>query len=409
MKKSVGYPLPLGVSERNDEMNFSVSVESGTRCSLCFFKKGAEFPKVEIDMPEEDAVGEVRFLAVPKASVKGMEYCYRVNGRYIEDSYAKQISCGEYGYRGLIVNEEYDWEGDRPLRIPNHEVVAYNIHVKGFTKHSSSKVKKKGTFAGVIEKIPYLQELGVNQIHCMPVYCFKTSEKYTNYWGYGDAFGFAVKNEYAAGKDARTELKDMVKACHKAGIEVVLYLPFTNQVSQQYMIDALRSYAIEFHVDGFVINSYNVSVALIKEEPILKGTKILEYKDDFQNIMRRYLKGDAGLVPEVIDWLSERPEVTGSYNYITNHTGFTLADLVSYNEKHNELNGEKNADGPVENYSWNCGEEGPSKKKYVLALRKKQMKNALFFTVMSQGTPLLLMGDEFGNKKYGNNNIKCFT
>ena len=141
--------------------------------------------------------------------------------------------------RDSLYAREYDWEGDRPLRLPYHRVIAYSLHVRGFTKHFSSQVKNKGTFLGVVEKIPYLTELGINQIHLMPVYDFEECLQYRNYWGYGDAYCFAPKASYSASGDAVRELKDMVKACHKAGIEVVLEMPFTGTVPKQ-MIDVYK-------------------------------------------------------------------------------------------------------------------------------------------------------------------------
>lgn len=407
MRKLVGYPLPLGVSEKNDIVNFAVAVESGKKCSLCIFKKGEEIPKTEVELPEAEAVGEVRFVAFSKADVKGMEYCYKVDEKYRLDPYVKQIAKYESGQRGTVLTDDYDWEGDKPLRIPNHEVIAYNIHVRGFTKHASSKVKKKGTFLGVVEKLPYLQELGINQLQCMPVYAFEEHEKYTNYWGYGKAQCFAIRDSYASGKNAGKELKDMVKACHKAGIEVVLNLPFTDETPKQLIVECLRFYVMEYHVDGFILNPYVAPIGQLCEDPILKHTKILQNKDDFQNVMRRFLKGDENMVQSVMGALAKNTDETGSCNYMTNHTGFTLADLVSYNEKHNEPNGEENQDGPEENFSWNCGEEGPSRKKAVLELRRKQMRNAMFLLMMAQGTPCILAGDEFGNTQNGNNNVYC--
>ena len=404
MKRVVGYPLPLGISEKNGFVNFSFAVDSGKKCSLCIYNKGEKEPAFEVELCEKDAIGEVRFVAFPAKEVEGKEYCYKVEGKDIQDAYAKSISKNN---RGVISFKTYDWEDDKPLRIPFHEVIAYNLHVRGFTKHNSSKVDKKGTFAGVVEKIPYLQELGINQIQCMPVYAFKDNEKYTNYWGYGEASFFAIKDNYADGKCPANELKDMVKACHKAGIEVVLNLPFTDKTPKQLIVECLQYYVIEFHVDGFVLNGYNAPMDQIYSDPILKYTKILQNKDDFQNVMRRFLKGDEDMVSAAMWWLSKGTLETGSCNYITNHTGFTLADLVSYNEKHNEANGEENKDGPADNYSWNCGEEGPSRKKQVLELRKKQLRNAMFLLMMAQGTPSILAGDEFLNSQDGNNNVYC--
>lgn len=404
MKKVVGHPLPLGVSEHNGIVNFSIAVESGKKCSLCIYKKGEDAPALEVELTEDEAVGEVRFVAFPLKQVEEMEYCYKVDGKDTVDPYVQLLS--EKG-RGMLSFKSYDWEDDKPLRIPFHETVAYSLHVRGFTKHNSSKVVEKGTFGGVVEKIPYLQELGINQIQCMPVYAFEENDNYKNYWGYGDAFCFSVKSTYASGDRPDVELKDMVKACHKAGIEVVLNLPFTDKTPKQLIIECLQYYVMEYHVDGFVLNAYNAPMEQLYANPILKQTKILQNKDDFQNVMRRFLKGDEDMVNAAVWWLTKATLETGSCNYITNHTGFTLNDLVSYNEKHNEANGEENKDGPEQNYSWNCGEEGPSRKKAVQELRKKQMRNAMFMLLMAQGTPCILAGDEFGNTQGGNNNVYC--
>ncbi len=407
MKKVTGYPLPLGVSERNGIINFSMAVESGKKCNLCIYKRGQAEPEKVIVMSEEEAMGEVRFVAFPKAEMKNKEYIFEIDGEFVLDPCVKSITKQGDMTRGKVLTEEYDWEGDKTLQIPYHEVIAYNLHIKGFTKNKYSKVKKKGTFAGVVEKIPYFKELGINQIQCMPVYSFKEVSQYENYWGYGDAFCFAVKEAYAAGHSPEKELKDMVKACHKAGIEVVLNLPFTDSIPKQTIEECLRYYVMEYHIDGFILNPYIAPMEGILSDPILKKTKILQNKDDFQMVMRRFLKGEEDSVQGVMWWLKQQTKETGSCNYITNHTGFTLADLVSYDKKHNEANGENNQDGPEINYSWNCGAEGPTRKKSILALRKRQMKNALALLLLAQGTPAILAGDEFGNSQAGNNNVYC--
>lgn len=408
MKRMKGYPLPFGVSEKDGVTNFSVAVESGKECILKLYRKGNENPVFETELLEEDAVGEVRFVAFPKEKVNGLEYCYEIDGESYIDPYVKSVVEKEGALvRGKITEQSYDWEDDKTLEIPYHQVIAYSLHVRGFTKHSSSKVKKKGTFQGVIEKIPYLKELGINQIQCMPVYGFLESKNYKNYWGYGPAYCFAVKDAYAGMRSADQELKDMVKACHKEGIEVVLNLPFTAETPKHIVVECLRYYVMEFHIDGFVLNPYNVALEHLKADPILKKTKLLHNKDDFQCIMRRFLKGDEAMVKGVMWWMRQRTEDTGSCNYITNHTGFTMMDLVSYDSKHNEDNGEHNQDGPEINYSWNCGVEGPTRKKAILELRKQQIRNAFFLLLSSQGTPCILAGDEFGNTQKGNNNVYC--
>ena len=408
MKMKKGYPFPLGVSEKNGEINFSVAVPCGKDCVLKLYKREEEQPEIEVVLSEEDAVGEVRFVSFPKALVKGLEYHYIIDGEMCVDPYAKSVIEEEGKHvRGRIYLDKYEWEGDRPLNIPYHEVIAYSLHVRGFTKHSSSKVKKKGTLQGVIEKIPYFKELGINQLHLMPIYSFEESKYYKNYWGYGPAFCFAIKNSYAAGKSAEKELKDMVKACHYAGMEVVLNLPFTHDTPKPLITECLRYYATEYHVDGFVLDPFVAPMDSIYTDSYLKRTKILQNRDDFQRIMRRFLRGDEGYVEGVIEWLKKLSKESGSCNYITRHTGFTMADLVSYNKKHNEKNGELNQDGPEENYSWNYGREGNTKNEEIQALRRKQVRNAFFLMMSAQGTPCILAGDEFGNSQGGNNNVYC--
>lgn len=408
MREKKGHPLPLGVTENNGYVNFSVAVKQGKRCFLLIYEKGAKLPCQRIEFLEKDAVGEVRFLALQKSAIENCEYNYEIEGKIVTDPYVKELALQEDGSeRGRISMETYDWEEDTPLGIPYHEVIAYSLHVRGFTKHSSSKVKKRGTFAGVMEKIPYLKELGVNQIQCMPVYDFLDNKKYTNYWGYGDAYCFAPKKTYASQENAGKELKDMVKACHRAGIEVVLNLPFSEHIMPQMMEECLRYYVLEYHIDGFILNPVLAPMEAILADPLLKRTKILQNKEDFQITMRRFLKGDEGMVPGVMWWLKQQSKEQRSCNYITSHNGFTLADLVSYDGKHNEANGENNQDGPDYNYSWNCGAEGATRRKAVLELRKKQMRNAFFLLLMAQGTPCLLAGDEFANSQKGNNNVYC--
>ena len=417
METIQGQPLPLGVTISDRKVNFSVAVPKGKKCELLLYKKGEEEPSQAIELREENAVGEVRFLAVKGMEVPLYEYNYMIDGQVVVDPYVKCLAgreqfhvpkdAGKHEVRGVLYEDDYDWEEDRPLCIPCHKVIAYSLHVRGFTKHSSSKVKHKGTFAGVIEKIPYMLELGINQIQCMPVYEFQECLQYTNYWGYGEGYYFAPKSAYSSSKNAVAELKDMVKACHKAGIEVVLEMPFTGETPKQMIEECLRYYKMEYHVDGFILNPEAAPMQGIIADPVLKGTKILRHQTGFQNVMRRFLKGDEGTIGEVMYWLKANSCEDGIYNYIANHNGFTLNDLVSYDGKHNELNGENNQDGPEYNYSWNCGAEGPSRKKAVVALREGQKKNAFFLVLLAQGMPCILAGDEFSNTQKGNNNVYC--
>ena len=417
MKKVQGYPLPLGISITEHKINFSMVVKQGKKCKLLLYKSGEKEPKKMIEMPENEGIGAVRYLAIEKSEFQFQEYNYMIGDEIVVDPYAKAISGKEvwgekaevskHEIRGKIYDLVFEWETDRPLQIPYHEVVAYNLHVRGYTKQSFSKVKAKGTFAGITEKIPYFQNLGINQIQCMPIYEFEECMRYINFWGYGPAFYFAPKASYAWSEDAVNELKEMVLACHKAKIEVVLDLPFYHDISTQIVAECLRYYVLNFHIDGFIINSELISMSSILSDPLLKSTKIMINNDNFQNVMRRFLKGDEGMVREVIGNLRHVSKEDGIYQYITSHNGFTLADLVSYDEKHNESNGEHNQDGQDYNYSWNCGIEGATRRKTIIELRKKQMKNAFFLLLMAQGTPCILAGDEFANSQKGNNNAYC--
>lgn len=418
MKVVQGAPLPLGVSRQKEALNFAVEVKEGKQCTLLLYKCGENVPMEKIPMKEEAGTGTVRCVMLSDLPAQVCEYNYEIDGKIVTDPYAKGIAGRErwndqvdftpHQVRGKIPQkEEYPWEDDCPLRIPEEDVIAYSLHVRGFTRHSSSKVKKKGTFRGVMEKLPYLKELGINQIQCMPVYEFEERGRKVNYWGYGEGFFFAPKASYAADHDAQKELKELVKTCHREGIEVVLDFPFTAQTRFQIVEDCLRYYVMEYHIDGFLLNPYQVPVEFLRRDPVLSGTKLLIKDESFQNTMRRFLKGDEGMIASVAEQFRRKISVSGSCNYITNHTGFTLEDLVSYDAKHNEANGEQNQDGPDYNYSWNCGVEGKTRKKQIVKLRQGQKRNAMFLLMTAQGTPCLLAGDEFGNSQGGNNNVYC--
>lgn len=416
MRTDKGRIYPLGALVLENGVNFSVAVEQGKKCELLLYKAGGKSPFWNIEMKEEPNHGMLRAIQVEGLKPEEWEYNFRIDGAECLDPYVRAVS-GKKNWgepleegkvpRGRIVVDDYDWEGDAPLQIPYEEVVAYSLHVRGFTKHSSSKVKNKGTFSGVIEKIPYMRHLGINQIHLMPIYEFEENGKYKNYWGYGEAYWFAPKASYAKSHDQVKELKDMVKSCHRSGIEVILNLPFTAEVSHSNIVECIHYYMLEFHVDGFIVNPCCTPFEELRKDPLLSNTKILRQKDDFQDIMRRFLKGDEGMIDGVMWWLRHTTGKDGVFNYITSHTGFTLNDLVSYDRKHNELNGEKNQDGPDYNYSWNCGAEGPSRKKAVVELRKNQIKNACMLLLFAQGMPCIHAGDEFLNSQKGNNNVYC--
>lgn len=414
MKTAVGFPFPQGCTVEGQTANFSVAVPEGQTCELIIYKKGARASAFSQEMPYSDVAGNLHFLSVVLEQPEDYEYCYKIGGKIVPDPYGKAFSGREHWsvskgkekrkLRTRIVTDTFDWEKSQFPHLKKEDVIAYSLHVRGFTKHSSSGVAHKGTFDGVTEKLPYLQKLGINQIHLMPVYEFDENQRHVNYWGYGKAYFFAPKASYAAG-DPVNEMKLLVRQMHLAGIEVILEMPFTEGTTFSLILDCLRYWVMQYHVDGFIVNPYICNPDELAKDPVLAKSKILKKEDGFQNVMRRFLKGDEGMIRDVICQLKNQD--TQLYNYIASHNGFTLCDVVSYDGKHNEANGENNLDGPDYNYSWNCGAEGYSRKKAVNELRKNQIFNAFFLLLFAQGMPCILSGDEFMNTQKGNNNAYC--
>ena len=414
MKTAVGFPFPQGCTVEGQTANFSVAVPEGQTCELIIYKKGARTSAFSQKMPYSDVAGNLHFLSVVLEQPEDYEYCYKIGGKIVPDPYGKAFSGREHWsvskgkekrkLRTRIVTDTFDWEKSQFPHLNKEDVIAYSLHVRGFTKHSSSGVAHKGTFDGVTEKLPYLQKLGINQIHLMPVYEFDENQRHVNYWGYGKAYFFAPKASYAAG-DPVNEMKSLVRQMHLAGIEVILEMPFTEGTTFSMILDCLRYWVMQYHVDGFIVNPYICNPDELAKDPVLAKSKILKKEDGFQNVMRRFLKGDEGMIRDVICQLKNQD--TQLYNYIASHNGFTLCDVVSYDGKHNEANGENNLDGPDYNYSWNCGAEGNSRKKAVNELRKNQIFNAFFLLLFAQGMPCILSGDEFMNTQKGNNNAYC--
>jgi glycogen operon protein len=394
----------------------------------------------------------------------------------------------------------YNWEGDLPLRRPFAETIIYELHVGGFTRHPNSGVAaaKRGTYAGLIEKIPYLKDLGVTALELLPVFQFDAQdapEGLVNYWGYQPVSFFAPHHAYSSQKNPLAvldEFRDMVKALHRAGLELILdvvfnhtteggltgptlcyrglandfyyilendksrYADYTgcgntlnaNQpIVRRMILDSLRYWVTEMHVDGFrfdlasILSRDETGRPLpnppvlwdIESDPLLAGTKLIaeawdaaglyqvgsfigdtwqEWNGRFRDEVRRFLRGNNGSVSGVATRLLGSPDIYGhkdreaeqSINFVTSHDGFTLNDLVSYNHKHNEANGENSRDGTDHNLSWNCGVEGQTNDPTVEALRNRQVKNFLTLELLAVGTPMLLMGDEVRRTQRGNNN-----
>lgn len=440
-KNNALFCVPGAVLE-DGGVRFTASVPTGETASLLLFEKAGGECLMEAQFPQEAVIGELRTLKVIGLPWRQVTYCFRIGQNTVCDPYARRIlespdGNGADSWRCGLDFSDYDWQGDSPLYIPYEQAVMYHLHVRNFTRHPKSKVRRKGTFLGLTEKIPYLLELGVNQVKLMPVYetqtelSLKADYPYaplrgdrTDFWGYGPGCYFAPRRFFAATDDPVRELKDMIRALHASGIEVILEMFFTPGLSARMMLDCLTFWVREYHVDGFHIMGNEAIGALLDQDPILARTKFLlssvpfapkakeersfaECNDGFLTDMRRILKGDEGLLEAFVYRARRNPERFGVVNYLTNHDGFTLNDLVSYDNKHNEENGEQNADGANYNFSWNCGVEGPTRKRAILAFRKKQMRNAFLLMLLSHGTPMLLAGDEFGNSQGGNNNPYC--
>ena len=527
-----GRPLPFGASHTAAGINFSIYTSSGHSCTLALFKSGDSKPYAEIPIPPNYRIGDVYCIVVFDLDEEDLEYGFKVDGPYdpsaghrfdsskiLMDPYAHIIAGRDvwgvepdwndpYPYRARISFDDFDWEGERPLEIPPEDLIIYETHVRAYTKSENSETSHPGTYAALVEKIPYLKDLGINAIELMPIFEFDeyensrihpdTGERLYNFWGYSTVGFFAPKAGFAAtGRFGMQvdEFKQLVKSFHKAGIEVILDVVFNhtaegnehgptlsfkgldnkvyymltpegyyfnfsgtgntlncnNPIVRNLVLDCLRYWAAEYHIDGFRFDLATILgrdpwgaplsnpplLETLAFDPILSSCKLIaeawdagglyqvgtfpafgrwgEWNGKYRDCLRRYLKGDEGMVGEMAQCIQGSPNLykasgrspATSVNFITCHDGFTLADLVSFNEKHNEANGEGNNDGGNDNYSWNCGVEGWSDDLGIQKLRKKQMMNGLAMLLCSRGIPMILMGDEFGRSQHGNNNAYC--
>ncbi|MGW8312496.1 MAG: glycogen debranching protein GlgX [Desulfuromonadales bacterium] len=530
-----GHPQPFGVSNLNGIVNFALFSRHATAINLVLYRPGDSEPLIEFPFdPKLNRTGDVWHIGL-QGLVPGFEYGYRAARMNSEqspvhrfdaqqvllDPYARAVSgpslwreaprraTREGNWRGLLVEDDFDWELDQPLNHHLADSVIYELHIRGFTRHSSSCVAKPGSFRGVIEKIPYLRELGVTAVELLPITEFDESDNYRknpltgeplrNYWGYHPLSFFAPKAAYAvemhAGAQVR-EFKEMVKALHSAGIEVILDMVFNhtgegneegttvsfrgldnsiyyiidpesgayanysgcgntvncnNPVVRDLIIDALCYWVTEMHVDGFRFDLASILgrgsdgqvlanpplLERIAGNPVLANTKLIaeawdaaglyqvgtfpnfgrwaEWNGKFRDDIRRFVHGDLGMVPILATRLagsSDLYQQSGrapyhSINFVTSHDGFTLADLVSYNVKHNEANGEFNADGDNHNFSANHGTEGETNDPAIQALRERQVRNFATLLILAHGVPMLLAGDEMGRSQKGNNNAWC--
>jgi isoamylase len=538
-----GKPYPLGAIWDGSGVNFALYADNATGVEVCLFgspKDETEFAKIKMT----ERTHNVWHVYVDEAG-PGQLYGFRVHGPYdpsnghrfnpsklLIDPYAKAIagtidwSDALFGYeighpdedlsfsgidsapyipKCVVVDQNFDWEGDKPMMLPYHKSIIYETHVKGFTKlHPDIPEEIRGTYAGLAHPvtIQYLKDLGITAIELMPVHHFISDRHLrerglTNYWGYNTIGYFAPDARYSSsgvlGEQVR-EFKTMVKELHKAGIEVILdvvynhtgegshmgptlcfrgidnasyyrltedkryYMDYTGTGNTlnanlpnvlRLMMDSLRYWILEMHVDGFrfdlastlarelhEVNRLSAFFDIIHQDPTISQVKLIaepwdvgeggyqvgkfpqgwaEWNGKYRDCIRDYWRGEDSILGEFAARFTGSPDLyqgdyrrpTASINFVTAHDGFTLNDLVSYNEKHNEANGEKNQDGESHNRSWNCGHEGPTDDPLVNALRERQKRNFLTTLFLSQGVPMIVAGDEISRTQNGNNNAYC--
>lgn len=516
-----GSPKHLGVHQLDTGINFAICSSCASHISLCLFSEGSDAPFYEAALNRSGDIWHLHLSGLPER----FEYAYRIQsaaypqGQLVCDPYAKALNTAHiWGvpqtsfHSGMLRGRHFpvppfDWQGDQKPNIPLEELIIYEMHVRAFTQDPSSLTKHPGTYKGVIEKIPYLKSLGVNAVELLPIHEFNECEydkphpvkksQLCNFWGYSTVNFFTPMQRYATheGWEAPIlEFKEMVKAFHEAGMEVILdvvynhtaegnehgpvqsfrgidasaYYMLTDQgeymnysgcgntvncnhpTTQALIVDSLRYWVEEMHVDGFRFDLASILtrgpdgapldtppvVHAITHDPILSKVKLIaeawdcgglyqvgsfpgegiwaEWNGAYRDTIRRFIKGADGQAEVFADALLGSHSIYHNYsspaysiNFVTAHDGFSMRDLVTYNEKHNFENGEDNRDGNDHNDSWNCGEEGPSTNPEVLELRERQLRNLAIAQFLSLGTPMMLMGDEYGHTRMGNNNVWC--
>jgi len=556
LKLFPGNPLLLGAVAHPQGVYFSIFSRHATGMILCLYESPHdEKPAQSLRLdPERNRTGDIWHCYIPGLRA-GTLYLWRAEGPFkpqeghrfnpnkvLIDPYAKALTdgtldlCSALAYddsapekdlsfsekpndgcmpKCVVVEDDFDWEGDTPLNYPLKDCIIYETHVRGLTKSPSSKVKHRGTYRGVVEMIPYFKDLGITSIELLPVQEFDSSERFrrnplsgeklSNYWGYAPIAFFAPKTSYAFPEGADhdsfdpaypvKEFKYMVRELHKAGIEVILDVVFNHTaegnelgptlsfrgldnsiyymladdrrfyrnysgcgntlncnhpVMRSFIMDCLRYWVVSMHVDGFRFDLGSILgrdnrgnllqnppvIESIAEDPLLRETKIIaeawdaggayqvgsfpggrwaEWNDRYRDDVRRFWRGDDGFTPHLATriagssdlYLKNGKRPFHSINFVTSHDGFTMNDLVSFHQKHNEANGEQNLDGLNENYSSNYGVEGPSDVPFIEETRNRQVKNFFATLLLSIGTPMILGGDEFRRTQQGNNNAYC--
>ena len=422
-------PYPLGVMTECDNTYFSVVMKDGKDCGIILYDKKTGREK-KLPFHSQNKFGSIYSMAIKDLDIGRYAYNFYDGENVFTDPYAKRIHGHEkWGKRekvlkGGFLDEDYSWEEDEPLKIPYEESFIYCLNVRAFTRHKSSGVARKGTFRGIIEKIPHLKELGITAVELMPAYEFDEIEmqranlhlsakeelpvKY-NCWGYKEGYYFAPKAAYSSDKNAASEFKDMVKALHANHIEVIMQFYFPNTVKQGLILDVVKYWVTEYHIDGVHLKGERIPQQVLGTEPLLTDTKLFyyhfpyeqiyeenetpkfrnlaSYSDDYMYTVRRFLKGDDNMLGCFLELQRRNPKQHGVINYVTNYYGFTLADMVSYEKKNNEANGENNTDGNDDNGTWNCGVEGNSRSFGIVSRRRPELKNALTMLWVSEVRP----------------------
>lgn len=454
-----GSPLITGTEKMQNGYQFSIHAPKGAEVFLLLYEKDSAEPVQEIALTDEYRIGDIRTVWLPDFKAKQYTYNYLIDGKVVQDPYARRIlgqpafgeKCTDQDPHrircGFLQDDFKNWEEDKLPRIPYDRMILYKLHVRGYTKQHRMAPGKRGTFAGLKEMIPYWKELGINAIELMPAYEFleypqkkvfrgiisPKAPEHVNYWGYGTAFYFAPKAAYCATRHPEKEFKQLVYALHEAGMECIMEFFFSPGVNPLMVLRCLHFWHLNYHIDGFHLVGEGVPKELLLRDGALSGAKLMadsfpqitedavemweadpqerkmlaEYNLSFQNDMRRFLKSDDDTLNGAMYHIRNNPARTAVINYMASNDGFTLHDMVSYSYKHNEENEEENRDGSQHNYSWNCGEEGPTKKKSIRQMRFCQMKNAFLMLLLSQGTPMIYGGDEIANTQNGNNNAWC--
>lgn len=468
----------FGASRLADGICFTFEGDKDSDCAIRLYEKHGNKDMSDsyrdIPVPKEYCIGAVRSVCVTGLDAARFHYNYVIGRKVVVDPYARRIigreKWGDYSRREkryAVLSgfdfSEFDWQGDRCPEIPGPDMVMYKLHVRGFTKDGGVTGRNKGTFAAVAQKIPYLKDLGVTTVELMPAYEFEElippkhevhsidfegwapqavtgyqlmqQKEYEekekelpgiNFWGYGSGDYFAPKASYAAGNSPSAEMKEMIRALHAAGMECVMEMSFDAQVNPNYIVEVLRYWVLEYHVDGFHLLCSQTAVASVISDVLLRRTKIFAlsfpkeaweqtsvyphlyvYNDDFLYAARKMINHQDGNLIEYLNQNKKQHLQIGFVNYFANNNGFTLADTFRYVTKHNEANGEGGTDGIDWNYSVNCGVEGASRKKKINEARVRLMKQAMASVVLAQAVPLILAGDEFGNSQGGNNNPYC--